>query len=349
MIEVSKVTYQYGKEPVIKDATLKVTNGKIYGIFGLEGSGKSLLLSLMAGARDLQTGMVRINGFDLQREPVSAKRCIGYCPQTAQTYPDMTVYELLDFVAEVHALRDNRRYVQVHEWMQFFDLEKLRNRRISKLTPFQLLRLKLTRAVVGGAEILLLDEPGEGLSEANIVSMRKMILALKKKGKTVFLAPSRAADAVELSAALARLQNGALSEFAPVEEWMKGCSLMLRVMGERQTALDILSEIDGLESCQPLGKDEDGALKLRIRAISSDRAEAIESALSTNGLECSVEIEEADDTLAALREACDVPEAQEEATEGVKQEASEFKWRPNGANDASEPQKETDAREEEKA
>ena len=218
MIEVGKITYGYGGKTVLKDASLKVANGRIYGIFGLAGSGKSTLLSLMAGARDLQEGVVRINGFDLQSEPVSAKRCLGYCPQTADTYPDMTVYELLDFVAEVNAVRDNRRYVQIHEWMQFFDLEKLRNRRISKLTPFQLLRLKLTRAVVGGAEILLLDEPGEGLSDSNIVSMRKMILALKKKGKTVFLATARADDAVELSDELALLRDGVLSELAPKQK-----------------------------------------------------------------------------------------------------------------------------------
>ena len=321
MIEVSKVSYGYGRTSVLKDVNLKLANGRIYGIFGLESSGKSSLLSLMAGARALQSGTVRINGFDLQKEPVSAKRCLGYCPQTAEIYPDMTVYELLDFVAEVNAVRDNRRYVQIHEWMQFFDLEKLRNRRISKLTPFQLLRLKLTRAVVGGAEILLLDEPSEGLSDSNIVSMKKMILALKKKGKTVFLATSRAEDAAELSDELALLRDGALSEFAPTAEWMESCSLMLRVMGERQTVLEILSEIEGLVACQPLGKDEDGALMFRIRAAASDRADAIASALRSNGLEGSVEEEESDDTLAALREACDISEDQEDADEREEENA----------------------------
>ena len=321
MIEVGKIAYGYGGKTVLKDASLKVANGRIYGIFGLAGSGKSTLLSLMAGARDLQEGVVRINGFDLQSEPVSAKRCLGYCPQTADTYPDMTVYELLDFVAEVNAVRDNRRYVQIHEWMQFFDLEKLRNRRISKLTPFQLLRLKLTRAVVGGAEILLLDEPGEGLSDSNIVSMRKMILALKKKGKTVFLATARAEDAVELSDELALLRDGVLSELAPTAEWLESCSLTLRVAGEKQTVLSLLSEIDGLVACQPLGKDGDGALIFRIRAVASDRRETIVAALEANGLECSAEEEEEDDTLAALRAACDVSEMQEEADVGEEENA----------------------------
>ena len=321
MIEVSKVSYGYGRASVLKDVNLKLTNGRIYGIFGLESSGKSTLLSLMAGARELQTGNVRINGFDLQREPVSAKRCLGYCPQTAEIYPDMTVYELLDFVAEVNAVRDNRRYVQIHEWMQFFDLEKLRNRRISKLTPFQLLRLKLTRAVVGGAEILLLDEPGEGLSDSNIVSMKKMILALKKKGKTVFLATSRAEDAAELSDELALLRDGVLSELAPTAEWLESCSLTLRVAGEKQTVLSLLSEIDGLISCQPMGKDEDGALAFRIRAVASDRRETIVAALEANGLECSAEEEEEDDTLAALRAACDASEPQKETDVGEEENA----------------------------
>lgn len=301
MIEVGKIAYVFGKKTALKDATLKVANGRIYGIFGLAGAGKSTLLSLMAGARDLQTGTVRINGFDLQREPVSAKRCLGYCPQGAEAYPDMTVYELLDFVADVSGVQDNRRYIQIHEWMEFFDLEKLRNRRIAKLTPFQLLRLKLTRAVVGGAEIILLDEPADGLSDSNINSMKKMIVALKKKGKTVFLATSRAEDALELSDELALLRDGVLSELAPPSEWLEGCSLLLRADGEKNAVLETLSGLDGLISCQPLGRDADRGLLFRIRAVNEERGNAIVSALEARGLTCSVEVEDLDDTLAALR------------------------------------------------
>ena len=140
-----------------------------------------------------------------------------------------------------------------------------------------------------------------------------MILALKKKGKTVFLATARADDAVELSDELALLRDGVLSELAPTAEWLESCSLTLRVAGEKQTVLSLLSEIDGLVACQPLGKDGDGALIFRIRAVASDRRETIVAALEANGLECSAEEEEEDDTLAVLRAACDVSEMQEEA------------------------------------
>ena len=305
MIEIGKISYGYGPgKPVLKDVSLKAANGRIYGIFGLEGSGKSTLLSLMAGARDLQEGVVRINGFDLRQESVSAKRCLGYCPQDVSFYPDMTVYELLEFLSDVKSVQDDRKYIQVHQWMEFFDLEKLRNQKISGLTPFRMLRLKLAQAVVGGSEILLLDEPSTDLTDVNIQSMKKMIRALNKRGKTVFLATSRAEDVLDLADEIALLHDGVLSAFAPANEWLEGCSLMLRTKGDRSTVLRLLSEMEGLISCQALGRGEGDAFHFRIRAASEDRADAVLSLMRANGMEAAVAVEDADEALAALRRDC---------------------------------------------
>ena len=301
MIEVGGIAYAYGEVPVLKGASMKVTNGKIYGIFGLEQAGKSTLLSLMAGARDLQEGVVRINGFDLQTEPVSAKRCMGYCPQDAVFFPEMTVYELLDFVADAKAVQSRRRFIQIHEWMEEYGLKKLRNRRISKLTPFQIFRLKLVQALVGGGEILLLDEPTARLSPKHTKTAREMIRGLKEKGKTVFLATSCAEEILELADEVSLLRDGSLSAFAPVGEWLGGCTLLLRASGERATVLELLSGLDGLVSCQPMRRDEDGMTAFRIRVMGMDKADEIQNVMRSNEMEATVEQEPCDETEAALR------------------------------------------------
>lgn len=215
MIEVGGLTYAYRGKTVLNNASMRVSNGKIYVIFGLKKSGKSTLLSLMAGARELQRGVVRINGFDLSKEPVSAKKSLGYCPQWAAYYPSMTVYELLDFVAQAKAVREDQRFIRVHELMESYGLEEIRDRRILSLGAMELFRLSLAQALVGGSEILLLDAPTKGLSHPEAAEARRLIRSLTEKGKTVFLATSSAQEALELADGIFLLRKGSLS--APVD------------------------------------------------------------------------------------------------------------------------------------
>ncbi len=210
MIELGNVTYAYGDRTVLRNVSLKVANGKIYGVYGTEGTGKSTLLSLMAGARELQEGFVRINGFDLQKEPLKAKGCVGYCPQDAAFYPDMTVYELLDFVSGVRGVREERRFVRIHERMEQYGLDGVRNRRIGRLSPMELFSLNLAQALVGGGEILLLDSPTGELSDAEATLARQMISELKENGKTVFLATDSADEMEALADEIRILRDGEL-------------------------------------------------------------------------------------------------------------------------------------------
>lgn len=309
MIELGKVTYACKGKHVLQNVSLKVTNGKIYGIFGLKDSGKSTLLSLMAGARELQTGVVRINGFDMRREPVSAKRCVGYCPQDAVFYPDMTVYELLDFSASVRGVREERRFVQIHEWMEFYGLDTLKDTFIGNLKPLDLFRLKLVQALVGGAEIFLLDSPTEELSASDAEIARKMIGELKNNGKTVFLASSDPNDLLEISDEIMLLRNGELAAPAPVSEWLSGCDVLLRVQGEKPAVLELLSEVADLVSCQPLTTDKDGFLVFRIHGSNDGCVAVLQNKLSANGLECSVDVEPCDETVAALRGMVEIEES----------------------------------------
>lgn len=240
MIEVGSLTYAYRGKKVLKNASMRVGNGKIYVIFGLKKSGKSTLLSLMAGARELQSGVVRINGFDLLKEPVFAKKCLGYCPQDASYYPSMTVYELLNFVARAKAVREDQRFIRVHELMESYGLEELKDRRIAALGAMELFRLSLAQALVGGSEILLLDAPTKELSYTDAAEARRLIRALTEKGKTVFLATASAKEALELADEIFLLRSGKLSE--PVAKIELFESFKLNALDETEAALYAVAE-----------------------------------------------------------------------------------------------------------
>ena len=288
MIEVSHLSYAYGSSEVLTNVGFKVNNGKIYGIYGGKGSGKSTLLALLSGALSLQSGKVRINGFDLAREPVPAKRCIGYLPQNIRFYPDMTPYELLDFVAAARAVRDDRRFLHVHEILEFLELGELRNRPLNRLTPVQLRRVGLGQALVGAPEILLLDAPAQGLVASESREIRACIREIAEKGRTVFLATAAPIEILELCHEVCLLNNGVLEAPTPVEELLTGASLLLCVRGDRSGIAEQLSAMGEVLSCRILpaqSAGDDGAVALRLRTAERGITARVVQLLTQAGFE----------------------------------------------------------------
>lgn len=272
MVEIGRIRCRRGGETLLNGLSMKVANGKIYGVFGLPRTGKSTLAAALAGALPTEEGFIRINGFDMEREPLRAKGCLGYLPEGTAFYPNMTVYELLDFVARVKEVREDRRFIHVHELMEQFSLEALRDRRVGSLDGLHRAYLGLAQACVGNPEILILDDPTKGLSADDRRQVREMILELNEKDKTVFLFSSFPAELAVLCHEVMLLENGALTNPAPSEEWMEGELLTLRVEGEREAVLARLSELPQLISCSVVGKDE-AATVYRLRSKSPIAAE----------------------------------------------------------------------------
>ena len=249
MIEVKKASCSYGRGIVLKDVSFKVNNGSVYGIYGAEGSGKSALAAMLAGVLPAREGFVRINGFDVSAEPAAAKKCIGYLPQSMCFYPEMTVYELLSFVAEVKEVRDNRRFIHVHELMEQFSIEHLRSRRVGDLGAMELRRLGMAQACVGDPDILILDDPFSGLKRKRLEEMEELIAEQAEKGRTVFLTSSRPQQLSRLCHEVMLVEEGSVLPPVPTRELLTGVYLQLETVGDRQTVAGLLSGLTGLLSC----------------------------------------------------------------------------------------------------
>ncbi len=221
MIEVVSLSHAIGGQTVLEDVSFKLPNGHIYGIFGEPGAGKSTLLSLLSGADSATSGCIRINGFDIEKDPIRARRCIGYFPQSVQFYQDMTVFEFLNFVASVKNVREERKFLHVHEIMDLLDLSEIRDRLLSKLAELDLRLIGLAQALIGNPEILILDEPTDGLSLAESTELCETIAAIAEKRKTVFFASSVASDLLSLCEETMLLEDGHLSEPTPTQELLE--------------------------------------------------------------------------------------------------------------------------------
>ena len=291
MIEISNLSYAYKGCPVLDGVSFKVNNGRRYGIYGGSGSGKSTLLALLSGGLPTQSGSIRINGFDMRQEPVSARRCIGYLPQAIGFYRSMTPYELLDFIASARGVQENRRFLHVHETLEFTGMNELRNRPISRLSGAERRRLGVAQTLIGNPEILLLDSPTEGLSTTEARELRGLIREIAGSGKTVFLASSVPSEILELCEDIFLLEDGRLSAPAPAAELLQGVNLLLRVQGDRTGVQQTLAATGDILSCRPVADNQD-ELVFRLRAGRAGLCDAIAQALREAGFAVSEIIEE---------------------------------------------------------
>ena len=274
MIEINNLSIAYGNVAVFKNAALKVGNGKIYGVYGKTGCGKSTLLSLLAGVTMPDSGSVRINGFDTARETVSAKRCIGYCPQYIRFDGTLTVYELLTFAADAKGVDPDRRFLHVHQIIEELALDGLRDRLISRLTPLEYCRLGLAQALVGSSEILLLDEPTQGMSRSEGRELRAYIRTLAEKGKTVFYASSEAIEINDVSDEVLILKDHTVLPATPLSELLHGQQLTLEVTGEAKKIEDALAASGMILACRPLARERE-TLRYSLKTTQKTSAQAL--------------------------------------------------------------------------
>lgn len=134
MIEVENLTKKYGSHVAVDNLSFRVERGMIYGFLGPNGAGKSTTMNMMTGYIAATSGTVKINGYDILKNPEQAKKSIGYLPELPPVYPDMTVYEYLRFVAELKKVKKNERQVQIEDVMKQTQIEDVKGRLIKNLS-----------------------------------------------------------------------------------------------------------------------------------------------------------------------------------------------------------------------
>ena len=181
MIEINHLVKKYGSHVAVDDLSLTVEPGKIYGFLGPNGAGKSTTMNIITGYLAATSGEVKINGFDVLKQPEEAKKCVGYLPELPPLYMDMTVKEYLDFVAELKKLEKSLRAGYVKEAMKITKTEEVSGRLIRNLSKGYRQRVGFAQAVLGYPEILILDEPTVGLDPKQIIEIRELIRHLGEK------------------------------------------------------------------------------------------------------------------------------------------------------------------------
>ena len=269
MIEINHLVKKYGSHVAVDDLSLTVEPGKIYGFLGPNGAGKATTMNIITGYLAATSGEVKINGFDVLKQPEEAKKCVGYLPELPPLYMDMTVKEYLDFVAELKKLEKSLRAGYVKEAMKITKTEEVSGRLIRNLSKGYRQRVGFAQAVLGYPEILILDEPTVGLDPKQIIEIRDLIKELGKK-HTIILSSHILSEISAVCDHVFIISHGKLVASDSTEnllERMTGAQeIELLVKAEEDTAETAIREVAQVERCEKTESKEDGAVQLLVTA-----------------------------------------------------------------------------------
>lgn len=186
MIEVKGITKQYGKHKAVDDISFSVPKGEILGFLGPNGAGKSTTMKILSGVLSATEGEAFINGHNVAKEPLQAKACIGYLPETPPVYLNMDVESYLVFAARLHGVPGKEVRAAIEDAMEKCGLVDVRQRLIGNLSKGYRQRVGLAQAIAHKPEVLILDEPTVGLDPRQIIDVRNLIRSLGED-RTVIL------------------------------------------------------------------------------------------------------------------------------------------------------------------
>lgn len=175
MIEIENLTKRYGNLTAVDDLSFRAEPGQLLGFLGPNGAGKSTTMKIIAGFLAPTAGTARVCGFDVEADPIEAKRRMGYLPEGAPSYGEMTVGQFLAFIADVRDLRGARRQNRIDLLVERLSLGRVWHQSIETLSKGFRRRVGLAQALLHDPEVLILDEPTDGLDPNQKHEVRSLI------------------------------------------------------------------------------------------------------------------------------------------------------------------------------
>lgn len=217
MIETDRLTRCYGPLIAVDALSLRAEPGQVLGLLGPNGAGKSTAMRMIAGFLTPTSGTARVCGHDVRKEPLSAKRALGYLPEGAPSYGEMTVREFLTFIVRVRGLDRDIAYRRFDEVVSRLELEDVLEQTIGTLSKGLRRRVGLAQAILHDPPVLMLDEPTDGLDPNQKHSVRMLIDAMARE-RTILISTHLLEEVHALCNRVAIIANGKLlADATPAE------------------------------------------------------------------------------------------------------------------------------------
>lgn len=224
MLKLDHVSKSYAKGHVkaVDDLSLTVKQGEIFGFIGPNGAGKTTTIKMICGIINQDSGSIHINGHDIEKDPVEAKRAMGFVPDAANVYERLTGLEYLNFLADVYGVDTDTRAARMEKYLTMFEIKDAAGSLIKSYSRGMRQKLTLTGALLHNPPLWILDEPMSGLDPRAAHQIKQEMRAHCDAGNTVFFSTHVLEVAERLCDRIGIINKGRLIAVGTLDELRAG-------------------------------------------------------------------------------------------------------------------------------
>lgn len=187
MIEAHQLEKKFGATLALQSLDLKIKPGEIVGLLGPNGAGKTTTLRVLTGMIQPTSGSAKVAGYDVVDEPVEVKKRVGYIPETGALFEHLSAKEYLDLVATLHKMEEAEAEARIEKFLRLFGLFNDQEKRMHTFSKGLRQRVVVCAALLSNPEVLLLDEPLEGLDATTALIVKDLLIELAAQGRTILM------------------------------------------------------------------------------------------------------------------------------------------------------------------
>lgn len=265
-IDVEGMNVRVGRTLAVRELSLHVPWGSVYGLAGPSGAGKSSLLRVLATLQPANAGKAEVNGIDVGVNPAGVRRSVGFLPDSFGLYQSFTTREYLDFCAAIYGVPVRQRRHLTDELLELVDLTSRANQPVQGLSRGMRQQLGLARCLIHDPPILLLDEPGAGMAPRARLELRDILQELRRLGKTILIASNLPGELAEICSHLGVMRDGVLLAEGSIEDVTEAVShdLHLRIRLAPRDTFAVKRLLDTHPACWQIESERAGLVRARF-------------------------------------------------------------------------------------
>ncbi len=213
-LQIIDLTKKFGEQTALNNINLNIKKNEIVGLLGPNGAGKSTLMKSITGVLKIETGQILFQGRDISQFPIESKKNIGFLPENNPLYQDMFIKEYLNFVANIHKISSKR----VEEVIDLVGITPEKSKKISQLSKGYKQRVGLAQAIIHQPDLLILDEPTNGLDPNQIIEIRNLIKEISHE-KTIILSTHIMQEVEALCSRVILIHKGHIIQDCSIEDF----------------------------------------------------------------------------------------------------------------------------------
>jgi len=253
MIQLDNLTKRFGGLTAVNNLSLTVPKGEIFGFLGPNGAGKTTTVKILSGLMQPTSGRALVDGIDVAKDPVAAKRITALVPDEPFVYPKLTGSEFLYFIGDLYAVEPAEQKKRIPELLEQFELAQWEGELLESYSHGMRQKLVIAGVLLRRPSVVLLDEPMVGLDPKSARMVKTILTDLARGGATIFMCTHILEIAERLCGRIGIMYDGSMIEAGTVAELRARASKELAAgIGSRVTLEDIFLDLTAARQCAPL-------------------------------------------------------------------------------------------------